>query len=194
MNFIFLFHMTITYILCRILLGLVVLVTIGRYVYFSFSLVTKSKKAPYVPSFNRHLRLMWKELVIKPNTTMVDLWCGDGKVLRFFMKKYGMKSAEWFDIHIFAIIYGRILNRIGGYKHIHLYNKNLFKADLKKYDYIYLYLWSSQLALMEDRIFSSASKPWVIIISNSFVFKDHKPYRTIKNKRWKDALFLYKKG
>lgn len=78
-------------------------------------------------------------------------------------------------------------------KNIHLYNKNLFKADLKKYDYIYLYLWSSQLALMENWIFSTIKKD-TIIISNSFTFKDHKPFQTVKNRWGKDAIFLYKKG
>jgi hypothetical protein len=56
-------------------------------------LFSKTKKAPYVPTFDRHLVVM-KKLKIKKNATMVDLGCGDGKALRFFSKEHHLKSAD----------------------------------------------------------------------------------------------------
>ncbi len=66
------------------------------------------------------------------------------------------------------------------------------KADLKKYDYIYVYLFPNQLADIEARLFKNIKKD-AIIISNSFKFAKKKPFDTLKNKQKKDSIFLYKK-
>ena len=153
-------------------------------------LFSTTKKAPYIPSFDRQLELM-TNLNIKKGSTLVDLWCGDWKALRFFSKNYDIKSADWFDINLYAIFRWKHLNKRQWISNVHLYKKNLFDVDLEKYDYIYLYLWWTQLAVMEDWIREN-KKNNSIIISNSFQFKKHKPFKTIKNERDYDTIFLYK--
>ncbi|MBQ2600562.1 hypothetical protein II582_04295 [bacterium] len=54
--------------------------------------------------------------------------------------------------------------------------------DIEKYDYIYLYLWESQLAIMEDWI-RETKKADAIIISNSFKFAKHKPFDVYKSEK-----------
>ena len=151
---------------------------------------SKTKKAPYIPSFDRQIELM-KNLDIKKDSTIVDLGCGDGKVLRFFSKYHGVKSAYWFDINRFAIFRWRYLNKRQWVSNVYLYRKNLFNVDLKKYDYIYVYLWESQMAVMEDWIWETKNKN-TIIISNTFEFAKHKPYKTIKNEKGFNTIYLYK--
>lgn len=153
-------------------------------------LFSKTKKAPYVPTFDRHLVVM-KKLKIKKNATMVDLGCGDGKALRFFSKEHHLKSADWFDINPYTILKWRCLNKYHKITNVHLYKKNLFDVDIEKYDYIYLYLWESQLAIMEDWI-RETKKADAIIISNSFKFAKHKPFDVYKSEKWVDTVFLYK--
>ncbi len=122
---------------------------------------------------------------------MVDLGCGDGKALRFFSKEHQLKSADWFDINPYAIVKWRCLNKYYKIWNVQLYKKNLFDVDIKKYDYIYLYLWESQLAIMEDRI-RETKKADTIIISNSFKFSKHKPFEVYKNDKWVSTIYLYK--
>lgn len=153
-------------------------------------LFSTTKKAPYVPTFDRQLTIM-NNLKIKRNATMVDLGCWDGKALRFFSKQHHLKSADWFDINPYAIIKWKILNKHYKITNVHLYKKNLFDVDIKKYDYIYLYLWASQMAIMEDWIRKDKNKD-TIIISNSFTFKKHKPFKVYKNDKWIDTIYLYK--
>lgn len=186
--------MIIKEIVLRLLVLIALSLTTLRYVYFMYAIFSKSnrKRAPYVPSFDRQLRLMKDHLKLKPNSTMVDLGCGDGKALRFFIKYYHLKRWDGFDINLIALTYGKIINKIRWIKNIHLYKRDFFKADIKDYDYIYLYLWESQMALMEDLIFSNMKKE-CIVISNSFRFAKHEPFETIKNKRGRNALFLYRK-
>lgn len=149
-----------------------------------------TKKAPYIPSFDRQLELM-KQLKLKKNATIVDLGCGDGKALRFFSKYHGMKLADGFDINRFAILKWKYLNKRQWVSNVYLYRKNLFHVDLKKYDYIYVYLWESQMAVMEDWIWKEKNNN-TVIISNTFQFIKHKPYEIIKNEKAFDSIFLYK--
>lgn len=154
------------------------------------SLFRPSKTAPYISSFNRHLDLM-KQLEIKKWTTIIDLWCGDGKALRFFYKTFDITNCTWYDINPYAIILWKTINKIYGYKNIKICQKNFLKIDLKGFDYIYVYLRPSQLAKIEDRIRNNKDKNSVVI-SNSFEFSKHQTYQTIQNTKWKNSIFLYK--
>ena len=122
---------------------------------------------------------------------IADLGCGDGKALRFFSRNYDVKSADWFDINFYAIFKWKILNKHQKIQNVNIYKQDLFQVDLKKYDYIYLYLRASQLAIMEDWIRENKAKD-TIIISNTFEFKKHKPFEKIKNEKGFDTIFLYK--
>ncbi len=163
-------------------------------VYYVFNFIhilfSTTKKAPYVPTFNKQLELM-KQLKLKGNALMVDLWCWDWKALRFFSKEHWIKLGEWFDINFYAIFRWKILNKYYKIVNINLYRKNFFEVDIKKYDYIYVYLLATQLAAMEDRMWEKKDND-AVIISNSFTFKKHKPFKIYKNKKWVDTIFLYK--
>ena len=154
-------------------------------------MVTGFKKAPYVPSFDYHLKLMKKHLTLKKWSTIVDLGCGDGKVLRFFDKEFWLLGT-WYDLNPFVILYGIFFNRLFWHRNITLIRSDFNKAHLHRYDYIYIYLWPSQLVSMENRIFEGI---WIhtIIISNSFTFVKHTPFEIIHDTHNKKVIYLYKK-
>ncbi len=154
-------------------------------------LITWFQKAPYVPSFDYHLRIMKKNLHLKKGARIVDLWCGDGKALRFFDKTFGLKGT-WYDLNPFVILYGTFSNRLLWCNHITLIRANFKKAQLKNYDYIYIYLWPEQLVFIEDWMFAHISEK-TIIISNSFTFIKHMPFDVINDEHNKKAIYLYKK-
>lgn len=150
----------------------------------------KDKSAMYVPTFNRHLRLM-KLLTLSRGKSLVDLWCGDGKAMRFFAKTFWLQC-DGYELQRFPYLYGKLINFILWYKTLHLYKQDFFQADLKRYDYVYVYLLPHQMADIESRIFQHISSD-AIIISNSFQFAVHKPYKVITNKKGKPSIFLYRK-
>ncbi len=154
-------------------------------------MVTGFKKAPYVPSFDYHLRIMKKHLILKKWSTIVDLGCGDGKALRFFDKEFWLLGT-WYDLNPFVIWYGIFSNRLFWYTNITLIRSNFKKAQLSYYDYIYIYLWPSQLVAIENWMFETL---WThsIIISNSFTFLRHTPFKVIHDAHNKKVIYLYKK-
>lgn len=171
--------LTIVFFSWRVIYGLLV---------FMFK---KDKSAMYVPSFNRHIRLMKNNLKLIRWKRLVDLWCGDGKAMRFFAREFGLQC-DGYELQRFPYLYGKLINRLLWYTQLHLYKQNFSQTNLKRYDYIYTYLLPNQMAEIESRIFTNISEH-TIIISNSFQFAIHKPYEVIKDKKWKPSIFIYKK-
>lgn len=158
---------------------------------FFIGLLKKDKIAPYVGTFGREIHLMKDYLHLEKWKKLVDLGCGDGKALRFFVKTFGIKG-YWYDINTFALLLGKIVNRRSGFKSIIIEKKDFMKVDLSIFDYVYVYLLPIQLAFIEDWLWKNVKKD-AIIIANSFHFKKHTPFETIKDKKGKPCLFLYKK-
>ena len=168
------------YLLLFILFLLILLVW---FYYVSFIKALFTTKVPYVWSFNRQLELI-KQLNLTKWKKIIDLWCWDGKALRFFEKQFWLKWV-WYDINTFAILYGRLINKIKK-SNVILKKKNFIGKDLKWYDYIYIYLFPKFMLKIEDWIFEAKWKD-TIIISNSFVFKKNKPFKIV----WK-KIYLYR--
>jgi hypothetical protein len=182
-------------IIKQILLSLLLLLII----FFSWRVIygllvfmfKKDKSAMYVPSFNRHIRLMKTHLHLAPWKRLVDLWCGDGKAMRFFAEHFGL-YCDGYELQRFPYLYGKLINLLLWYTTLKLYKQNFSQADLSRYDYIYVYLLPVQMAAIEWRIFKHMSAN-AIIISNSFQFALHQPYEVIKDKKGKPSIFLYGK-
>lgn len=180
----------ISEIIAIIIAVVVIIWAIVFFVYMIKSIFFSPKRAPYISTFDRHLELM-KQLDIKPKTNLVDLWCWNGKALRFFMKNFKLNEADGYDINRFAIYKWKLINKRQKHTNITLNRSDFSRADLKKYDYIYVYLRDTQLEDIEEWIWKE-KKIWTIVISNTFQFKNHKPYKIIKNKQGRDTIFLYK--
>lgn len=178
-------------IILAIIIATIVLLFAASFLIFTFkSIFQPRKRAPYVWTFKRHFKIL-KQLAIPKWTTILDLWCWDGKALRFFYNTYQLEKWIWYDINIYAIIRWKIINIIKWQNNISLSYKNFLEINLKWYKYIYIYLWTKQLTDIEDRIWKNKDKD-TIIISNSFQFSKHKNYKILKNRKWKNAIFLYK--
>ncbi len=182
---------TLKIIILALLLVMVLLLTLFAVFLVLGPMITGFKKAPYVPSFDYHLRVMKKHLKLRKWAKIVDLGCGDGKALRFFDKAFGL-IGTWYDLNPFVIWYGRLSNRLFWYRHIKFIRANFLKAQLKEYNYIYIYLWPAQLLFIEDWMFEHMSKD-AIIISNSFTFGKHKPFDIIHDEHNKKVIYLYRK-
>lgn len=151
----------------------------------------KTTQAPYVSSFNKDILVMKNYLHLKNGSSLIDLWCWDGKAMRFFASFYWMKCMG-FDINFYAIVIGKILTYFSPQKNqIQFFMKNFLDADLSTFDYIYVYLLPDQLATIESRIWEHKKKDSVII-ANTFQFAGHESFQVIQNDKGKKVIFLYK--
>jgi SAM-dependent methyltransferase len=125
--------------------------------------------------------------------TMIDLGCGDGKALRFFVKNFWITNATGYDFNLPAILFGKLVNKRLKIDNITLKRGDFLKVDISKYDYVYLYLLTAYLEKIEDFVFENM---WddAIIISNTFRFKKHEPVEVIQNENGRDRILIYRKN
>lgn len=179
-------------IFCLWILALIVLAKIA---YSFFGNAWRNRKLPpYVNSFWRQLWLLdkynWKKWA-----KMLDLGCGDGGTLRYIYQKYGLTLWVWYDINTFAIRFGQIINyiyKIFGRKYnIQLHQADIYTANLKWRDYVYIYLFPDFMAEMEDWLWAGLDSG-TMILANTFSFAKHEPIEVIKNEKWKIVRRIYK--
>lgn len=183
--------MAFKYIVLLFLL-LIILFFLWRVIYRLLVFVfAKHTSAIYVSSFAPHLRLIKNHLYLTPWKRLLDLWCGDGKAMRFFAGHFGL-HCDGYEVQNLPYLYGKLCNSLLWYSQLKIYKQNFFQADLSSYDYIYLYLSPYQMAEIEPRIFKNISLD-AILISNSFQFVVHQPYEVITNAKKKASIFLYKR-
>lgn len=170
---------------------IIILANLLMIAYMILWILRKTKQAPYVSSFNKDILVMKNHLHIKSGLSLIDLWCWDGKAMRFFVNTYWLKCVG-FDINFYAIVLGKILTYFSSHKkHINFFMKNFLDADLSKFDYIYVYLLPDQLAAIESWVWKTKRKD-TIIIANTFQFAEHTPFEIIENEKRKKVIFLYK--
>lgn len=158
---------------------------------YTLSLINSIKyKVPQVSTFNSDLEIIkkafwkyglkWKKIV--------DLGSGIWKITRLLEKDFWTKSTGY-EIDLSNVIISKILNKIFS-SNAKIIRWNYFKADLKKYDFIYVYLFPVLMEKIEEKIWAD-SKKWTIIFVNAFKFKNHETI-DIFYKNWKEKIFVYK--
>ncbi len=162
---------------------LCIIIFLIAWYYTSFIKALFITKSPYVWSFNRQLGLI-EQLKLEKWKTIGDLWCWDGKALRFFEKKFWL-NCVWYEINSFAIFWGKIINWIKK-SNCKIIKWDFLKQDISKFDYIYIYLMPSVVNDIEKWIFNNKKKEAIIIV-NSFPFKNKQPFKVLDNK-----IYLYK--
>lgn len=174
-----------------LLLLIVAIVWCVVWVFFSFfsCRFRKDIGSMYFPSFSKDMDLMLRHLSLQSGKTLIDLWCGDGKIMRFFATHFGL-CCDGIELQTFPYWYGKFLTALGGYTHIHFFRRNFLEVDISGYDYIYLYLLPQQMAEIESWIFDHMW-PHALVIVNSFPFVHHLPCDTIVDAHGIPSIFLY---
>jgi len=147
--------------------------------------------APYVPTKNKLAVEILKEVKFKKDGLFVELGSGDARITRTAVKNhhvYGMAV----DVNGLLILWSKFLSQLDGtYPRINFLTKNILKVDLKKADYIYLFLFP---ALIEKLIpaFDRDLKKGAIIISHGFKIAKYKNKLIKKVDRSTFPTYYYK--
>src|SRR4030042_5465352 len=116
--------------------------------------------------------------------TVVDLGSGDGRLL-FASAKKGAKAIGY-EINPFLVVLTRIHASLKGLsENIRVYKKNLWQADLKSADVIFVYGRKKTMQKFEDFVYKNAKKDTRIVV-NTNPFPNKKPQKEENN------IFLYK--
>lgn len=155
-------------------------------VFFFFLCLAFVTGAPFVLTTNSTAQSMIRLAHIKKGMIAYDLGSGTGKLL-FLAAEKGAKAVG-FEINPFLVLLSNLRAIFSPYKHsVKTVWKNLWTADLRYADVIFLYLIPWKMERLEKKLKTEVKKG-SIVVSNSFIFPNFPCIRKDK----KNHVFVYK--
>lgn len=128
--------------------------------------------APYVPSSSDAAQTMIRLARIQRGMIVYDLGSGDGKLL-FQAAKMGA-HAIGFEMNPYLVFFTWVRILFSKERaHIHVYWKNIWTANIKDADVVFLYLIPWHMKKMSTML-KKQCKSGTKIVSNSFIFDSMK--------------------
>jgi SAM-dependent methyltransferase len=122
--------------------------------------------SPYVSTKNKQVDLILNELKPKKGKIFYELGCGDGRMVRKAVKKYGVFGFG-FDINPLLLWWAKFLAKKDRLKNIFFEQKNILKINYQKVDYVYLFLLPELIAKLKKKLEDELPKK-AIIVSHGF--------------------------
>lgn len=151
----------------------------------------RAKGVPFVPLSKNAIAEVIKASDFQPNDLIVDLGCGDGRVL-FSFEKAGAANLLGYEINHWPYILGRVRKYFKKSK-VDLRCQNFFHANLGNVKIIVCYLLPKTLIALREK-FDVELKPGSRVISFGFEIQDWRLpqiIQTDKEKNTKQNVFVY---
>ena len=151
----------------------------------------RAKGVPFVTLRKSQLQGIQKHIKLKESDRLVDLGCGDGRVLRLFASQ-GVKVLHGYEVNFWAVLQALSFNLLKGVK-AKIFFRNFNKVDLNEYNVVFCYLLEGSLKRLRDK-FDKELKPGSKVISYAFEIKDWREpeiiYTNLENKKL-GRIFIY---
>ena len=170
------------------LLIFLILITINTL----FLIYSSIKGSPYVATNKKKLAKIFSQVSFKKNKNFFELGCGDGRILRYVVKKYQLKGLG-VDINPLLILWARILTKLDKFdKQIVFIRKNILDINLKNTNYIYIFLMPDLIRKVVNKM-NKELKKGVIVISHGFKLDgwEKKLYKILKDKPFNTYYYRF---
>ncbi|MFH0779239.1 MAG: methyltransferase domain-containing protein [Parcubacteria group bacterium] len=148
----------------------------------------RGRGVPYVPLTRDKLDFVNEKIKLNADDRVVDLGCGEGKVLRMF-EKQGVIDLTGYEINYWAFLIAKIKNKFHKSK-VKVYFKNFNKVDLSQYNVIFCYLLPCVITSLKEK-FDRELKPGSRVISYAFEAKDWRTPDVLSDEKGR-KIFIYK--
>ena len=120
---------------------------------------------------------------------LVDIGCGDGRVLRQVHRKYAV-SAVGYELNVLAYLKAKILCL--GRKNIQIKWRNFWTVDLSNADVVFCYLFPDVMRDLAAKL-ESDLKPGAVVVSCNFHLPGWSPERVLRpgNSLHNDPIYVY---
>lgn len=166
-----LFSLKMTYVLCTALA------------------LPATQGALYVSTTQTRLNAFIKAVPMKPDQTLMDIGCGDGRVLRLARRYYNVRAIG-FEVNLMAYLKARLQSI--GLSGIEIKRKNFWRQNLAGADVVFCYLYPDVMRRLAAKL-QSELRPGTLIVSCNFPLPGFKPERVIRleGTLHSDPLFIY---
>ena len=179
------------YPIFALILLIIVIITSFYVMIYMISLVySLLMGSPFVKTKSRTLDRVFKEANLKPNQLIIDLGCGDGKIVRTAAKHYKLRGIG-VDINPLLIYRAKIMAKLEHLSSVTFYRQNIFDADISEADVVYLFLLPRFLVKLRAKLKNETKKD-VLIISHGFQIEDWSKYMIKKIEGKPFSTFYYR--
>jgi hypothetical protein len=127
---------------------------------------------------------------MKTGQCLIDIGCGDGRVLRKAYKRYGVEAIGY-ELNLLAYLKAQLLCL--GLKGVTIRWRNFWAADLSAADVIFCYLFPDVMHRLAAK-FRGDLKPGTVVVSCNFSLPGFAPDRVLRpgNSLHNDPIYIYR--
>lgn len=142
---------------------------------------------PAKPTGHARIRKALKLAGLRPGETLIDLGCGDGRVLVITAKEFRAQAVgiDAGPVQVARAWVNGLLSGVGTQIQVHW--GNFLKADLAEADVVFAYLTSDYVPKLEAKL-ASQLKPGARVVTISFDFSNWEPDAFDED----ELIFVYK--
>lgn len=162
------------------------------YVLCTAMVLPTTQGALFVSTSRARIRAFIKAVPMKTGEILVDLGCGDGRILRQAHKCYRIKAIGY-EVNLMAYLKARVLSL--GFKNIEIRRRNFWSANLSEADVVVCYLYPDVMKKLSAKLKANL-KPGAVIVSCNFMLPGFEPSRVLHpaGTLHSDPVYIYRTG
>ncbi len=149
-----------------------------------------TRGALYVSTSQARIAAFLDAVELQPGQLLVDLGCGDGRVLRSACRRFAIR-AEGYELNPLAYLKARLYCL--GHPRIRIHLKNFWDTDLSAADVVFCYLFPDVMSQVALKL-TQDLKPGATVISCNFPVPGFNPRQILRpgNSLTNDPIFIYR--
>jgi SAM-dependent methyltransferase len=146
--------------------------------------------ALYVSSSRVRVAAVLDALSMKTGQLLVDIGCGDGRVLRMASRRFGIQTIGY-EVNWLAYIKARLLCM--GDRNIRIRRKNFWEENLSAADVVFCYLYPDVMKRLAKKL-ESDLRPGTVVVSCNFALPGFAPSKVFRpeGSLHNDPLYFYR--
>jgi len=160
------------------------------YVLCTAAALPATQGALYVSTTRTRIAAFIEAVPMEKGQLLVDLGCGDGRVLRQTSKNYKVKAIGY-EVNLLAYLKAQALSI--GQKQVEVRRKSFWSQNLAGADVIFCYLYPDVMRKLSAKL-KAELKPGTLIVSCNFSVPGFKPLRVLRpaGSLHNDPLYIYR--
>jgi SAM-dependent methyltransferase len=178
-----------TWILIFLVVAAVFFLLKLTYVFCTALVLPFTRGALYVSTSRVRISAFLEAVPMKAGQLLVDIGCGDGRVLRQVGRRYGVRTVGY-ELNLLAYVKARLL--CFGRTNIQIKLSNFWNADLSEADVVFCYLFPDVMSDLVAKL-KSDLKPGAVVVSCNFDLPGLIPERILRpgNSFHNDPIYVY---
>jgi trans-aconitate methyltransferase len=149
-----------------------------------------TRGALYVSTSRTRISAVMDAVPMQPGQLLVDIGCGDGRVLRKVRKRYGARALGY-ELNFLAYLKAKIL--CFRLRNVEVKWRNFWTADLSEADVVFCYLFPDVMSDLATK-FKANLKPGTVVVSCNFHLPGFIPEKVLRpgNSLHNSPIYIYR--